>query len=514
MTTAVFTQGSTLKHILVMTLANAVGLVTLFFVDLVDMYFLSLLGEKELAAAVGFAGTLLFFLTSICIGLSIAMGSNVARSIGSNDRDRAKLYVTNTLIYSSLLIVIVTVPCVIWQVELLQFLGASGKTLEYAHQYTSILLPTTVVIGVAMGLASSLRGVGDAKHSMYAILGGGAANAILDPILIFTFDMGIEGAAWASVAARFTILFMAGYSVLVQHKLLGKFEKNIFIKDYRAIFSVAGPAMLTNLATPIGSSYVMKSMAEFGDSAVAGAAIVGRIVPVAFGVLFALSGSIGPVVGQNMGAHEYGRVRSAVFNAMMFAVVYSLITWAALYLFRFQLVGIFDAKNEAAHLMIEFCSWISLGFVFNGFLFVANATFNNIGAAQYATVSSFARSLLGTIPLVYILSREFGAVGVMAGEIAGALVFGSLALWIAFRKINKIEKHYLDTKNRDAKSQENKDLEKGATQELNINDGLVGQLPFSSEKSILGQEIIDSCSQENIDKCQDVLQENAAGPHK
>ncbi len=506
MTTAVFTQGSTLKHILVMTLANAVGLVTLFFVDLVDMYFLSLLGEKELAAAVGFAGTLMFFLTSICIGLSIAMGSNVARSIGANNRERARLYVTSTTIYSTILIVLVTLPCIIWQVELLQFLGASGKTLEYAHQYTRILLPTTVVIGVAMGLASSLRGVGDAKHSMYAILGGGAANAILDPILIFSFDMGIEGAAWASVAARFTILFVAGYFVLFKHNLLGKFNKGIFIKDFRAIFSVAGPAMLTNLATPIGSSYVMISMAEFGDSAVAGAAIVGRIVPVAFGVLFALSGSIGPVVGQNMGAHEYGRVRSAVFNAMMFAVVYSLITWAALYLFRFQLVGIFDAKNEAATLMIEFCSWISLGFVFNGFLFVANATFNNIGAAQYATVSSFARSLLGTIPLVYILSKEFGAVGVMAGEIAGALVFGSLALWIAFRKINKIEKRYLESKD-----QENMSLEdKEETEELNVSDGLVGQLPFSSEKSILGQEIADSCSQESVDKCQEKLQENSA----
>ena len=506
MSTAVFTQGSTLKHIMVMTLANAVGLVTLFFVDLVDMYFLSLLGEKELAAAVGFAGTLMFFLTSICIGLSIAMGSNVARSIGANDRERARLYVTSTTIYSSILIVLVTLPCIIWQVELLQFLGAAGKTLEYAHQYTRILLPTTVVIGVAMGLASSLRGVGDAKHSMYAILGGGAANAILDPILIFTFDMGIEGAAWASVAARFTILFVAGYFVIFKHNLLGEFNKDIWLKDFRAIFTVAGPAMLTNLATPIGSSYVMISMAEFGDSAVAGAAIVGRIVPVAFGVLFALSGSIGPVVGQNMGAHQYGRVRSAVFNAMMFAVVYSLITWAALYLFRFQLVGIFDAKNEAAHLMIEFCSWISLGFVFNGFLFVANATFNNIGAAQYATASSFARSLLGTIPLVYILSKEFGAVGVMAGEIAGAVVFGTLALWIAFRKINKIEKHYLETRSQENKSQE----EKEETEELNVSDGLVGQLPFSSEKSILGQEIVDSFSQESVNKCQEKLQENTA----
>ena len=151
--------------------------------------------------------------------------------------------------------------------------------------------------------------------------------------------------------------------------------------------------------------------------------------------------------------------------------------------------------------MLEFCSWISLGFVFNGFLFVANATFNNIGAAQYATVSSFARSLLGTIPLVYLFSQQWGAVGVMAGEIAGALVFGSLALWVAFRKINKIEKRYLANQ-----TQEDSD------ESLRVNDGLVGQLPFSSEKSILGQEMIDACSQESVDDCKVALQENAVKP--
>ena len=169
MTTAVFTQGSTLKHVLVMTLANAVGLVTLFFVDLVDMYFLSLLGEKQLAAAVGFSGALLFFLTSVCIGLSIAMGSNVARSLGANDRERAKAYVGNVLLYSFILIALITVPTIIWQRQLLGFLGASGATLEFALQYTQILLPSTVVIAIAMGLASALRAVGDAKHSMYAL---------------------------------------------------------------------------------------------------------------------------------------------------------------------------------------------------------------------------------------------------------------------------------------------------------------------------------------------------------
>ncbi len=478
MTSAVFTKGSTLKHITVMTMANAVGLVTLFFVDLVDMYFLSLLGESQLAAAVGFAGALLFFLTSVCIGLSIAMGSNVARSLGANDRSRAKAYVTTTLVYSILLTGVITVPCMIWQRDLLSFLGASGITLEYALQYTTILLPSTVIIAIAMGLASSLRAVGDARHSMYAVLAGGAANAILDPILIFSFDMGIEGAAWASVAARFAIFFVAGFYVVKKHKLLEKFNFQLWRSDFRAVFAVAGPAIMTNLATPIGGSFVMKSMAEFGDSAVAGAAIIGRIVPVAFGVLFALSGAIGPIIGQNMGAKLYNRVRSTLLNGVMFVVVYVVLIWAVLFLSRYQLVNIFDVSDDAAMLIMEYCSWISLGFAFNGFLFIANATFNNIKAAHLATVFSFARALLGTIPFVYFFAIWWGPVGVMAGEIAGAMVFGSLALLMALRQVNKLENKFPIQPELDG-------------------EPVINQWPYGSEKSALGQEIVECPAEEN-----------------
>jgi len=479
MTTAVFTQGSTLKHILVMTLASAVGLVTLFFVDLVDMYFLSLLGENHLAAAVGYSGALLYFLTSGCIGLSIAMGANVARALGEHDRARAKAYVTNTLVYSVIVTIIITLPCMIWLRELLSFLGASGATLEFAIQYTIILLPTTAAIGIAMGLASALRAVGDAKHSMYAILSGGIANAVLDPILIFTFEMGIEGAAWASVAARFTMIFVAGFYVIKQHKLLEKFNVQSWLGDARAVFSVAGPAIMTNLVTPIGGGYVMKSMAEFGDGAVAGAAIIGRIVPVAFGALFALSGAMGPIIAQNMGAKQFDRVRSTVRNAVLFVFVYVVFIWLVLFLLRHHIVSVFDASDEAAMLIVEYCNWIALGFIFNGLLFVANATFNNIQAAHLATVSSFARSILGTIPLVYLFALWWGPVGVLAGEIAGAAVFGTLALMVAFYRIGKLEDEH-------------------PPQGQQTNESAICQWPYSSEKCALGQEIAESHVVEKI----------------
>ena len=187
MTEAVFTQGSTMRHIVVMTLSSTVGLLSLFFVDLVDMYFLSLLGHEELAAAVGFSGTLLFFMTAVSIAFSITVGVTVAKALGEKQPQRASQLFINTLIYSLIFTSVIS-AFAFWQAEsLLSLLGAKGLTLELATTYTTILLPTTPILAIAMNLASALRASGDAKRSMLAITGGGLVNAIFDPILIFRF---------------------------------------------------------------------------------------------------------------------------------------------------------------------------------------------------------------------------------------------------------------------------------------------------------------------------------------
>jgi putative MATE family efflux protein len=472
MTTAVFTQGSTLRHVSVMTFASAVGLVMLFFVDLVDMYFLSMLGEKQLAAAVGFSGALLFFLTAICIGLSISMGAQVSRALGQRNLAKAQQVCTHTLIFSFCLTSLITTPVWLFHTQILHLLGAKGETLILASEYTRIMLPSTPVLVCAMSMASALRAAGNARYSMYATLGGGLVNAAFDPVFIFGLGLGIQGAAWASVLSRFAVLSIAIYFVTRHYRLL-KFESWPNKKEIKSIFSIAGPAMLTNLATPIGSSYVMMSMSQFGDNAVAGAAIIGRIVPVAFGVIFALSGAIGPIVGQNMGAEKFDRVRETLKNAVMFAAAYVLVIWIILFVSQNLIVHIFEMKGEAAHLIKTYCTFIAGGFFFNGVLFVANATFNNMGVAHYATFSNFARSLLGTIPFVWLFGKVWGAPGVLSGEIAGAAIFGSIALWFAFRRIQSLQGQVIPT-----------DLEEPL-------DSSASQWAYCSDKSAMAQQNLE-----------------------
>lgn len=439
---AVFTSGSTMRHVLVMTAASATGLLTMFGVDMVDMYFLTLLGETELAAAVGYAGTLIFFLVAVSIGLQIALGALVARSEGAMRRDLASRYCSSGLLFSFLASVVISLLGWIWLRELLQLLGAEGSTLDYAVSYANILLPNMPVLVLGMSAAAGVRAVGDARRSMWATVAGSLVNAVLDPLFIFTFGWGLEGAAWASVVARLVVFLVAWHAIYHVHRLPVKIRWQEFVEDLGPLMKIATPAILTNLATPIGGSFVLRTMSQFGDSAVAGAAIMGRITPVAFCAIFALSSAVGPIIGQNAGAGLYDRVRSTLRDAMIFNAVYVLLVWWLMWLLGDLIVTAFSASDEAADLILFYCNFLTGAFIFNGALFVANASFNNLRHPHWATGFNFGRVLLGTIPAAYLGAQWYGARGVLAGEAFGALAFGLLAMVAAFRLTHRLEREH------------------------------------------------------------------------
>jgi putative MATE family efflux protein len=440
MTRAVFTQGTTWRHVLVMTGASATGLLTMFSVDLVDMYFLTLLGEHELVAAVGYAGTLMFFLVAVSLGLQIALGALVARSEGAHRRDLARRYCTSGLVFNLLVSVLITALAWLNLPALLGLLGASGQTLEYAASYGGIVLPNMPVLVLGMSAMAGVRALGDARRSMWATVIGSLVNAGLDPLFIFTFGWGLEGAAIASVVSRMVVLGIAWYALSAVHKLPCLITREQFLADLRPILKIAAPAVLTNLATPIGGGFVLRTMSQFGDSAVAGAAIMGRISPVAFAAVFALSGAVGPIVGQNAGAMRYDRVRSTLWNTLQFNVIYVAVVWLLLYLSANLIVEVFSATDQAAELILFYCHFLVGAFVFNGILFVSNASFNNLHHAHWATCFNFGRALLGTIPAVYLGARWFGPKGVLAGEAVGAMLFGVLAMIAAFALVRRLER--------------------------------------------------------------------------
>lgn len=434
---AKFITGSLMKHVSVMTFTASLGMIALFAVDFVDMIFISMLGNAALAAAVGYAGTILFFTTSIGIGLSIAAGALVARSIGQDNKDRAREYATSVIVIGVVMALAVVAGMLYVLRDVLKGLGASGETLDLAQSYATIILPSMPVILVAMIGGAVLRAHGDARRAMLTTLAGGIVNAVLDPLLIFGLDMGLQGAAVASVFARFTILVTALWPVIRVYDGLAA-PKWAFIKrDAKDVSAIAGPAILANVASPVGSAIMTREMAKFGTDAVAAMAVIGRLTPVAFAVVFSLSGAIGPIVGQNFGAGLNDRVRGGFYAALQFVVVYVVIVAALLFLLRGSIAGLFEATGQTLELIYLFCGPLALLWIFNGWIFVGNASFNNLGHPFYSTWINWGRATLGTWPPIYICSAFWGANGVLIGQALGGVVFALFSVWLALRVMNK-----------------------------------------------------------------------------
>ena len=435
---ATFVTGSTLRHVVVMTATGSVGLIAVFMVDALNLYYISLLGVAELAAAIGFASTLLFFTLSVAIGFAIACGALVSRSLGRGDRDRAAALAGASMVFMGATTTLLSVAVWPFLGDLVRLMGARGETLDLATLFLKIVVPSTPILALGMCTTGILRGVGDARRAMYVTLAGGLAAAILDPLFIFGFGLGLEGAAIANVLSRVVMLAVGLHGAWRVHRLLGLPNAAVLSASARPFFAIGLPALATQVATPVGNTYVTIEIAAFGDQAVAGWAIIGRIVPVAFGVLFALSGAVGPILGQNYGAGRHERLLSTMRDSLLVTAIYVIAMWALLALFAEQIATLFGAEGLSRDMIVFFCHFAAGSFLFNGAIFVASAAFNNLGFPTYSTVFNWGRSTLGVIPFVWIGATFYGAVGVIAGWGLGAVLFGIVSVVVCFRVIRRI----------------------------------------------------------------------------
>lgn len=426
-----FVEGSMMRHVSAMSLTSSVGLMAIFAVDLIDVFFISMLGQDALAAAAGYASVVMFFASAVNIGLSVAAGSLVANALGAGKDVPAREHAFSASVFAvffGILIPLVALPNLEF---LLSLLGASGEVAKRAADYLWIILPTTMLSGVGMTTVAVLRAYGDGRRAMFPSLTGAFVNGVLDPIFIFSLGLGLEGAAWATVAARFATMLTALWPAIRLYHGFAVPRAGCFIHDIREGMAIAVPAILATVATPVGTAIVTREMAKYGTDAVAGLAIINRMMPVVFAVVLALSGAIGPIIGQNFGAGRHDRVREAFLDAVIFSAIYVVTVSLALLLFRSQIADFFGADDMARELILLFCWPLALASFFNAVIFVSSASFNNLGRPSYATWINWGRHTLGTLPLVLIGGALYGATGVLIGQAIGGVIFAAIAAWLS-----------------------------------------------------------------------------------
>lgn len=432
---AKFLSGSLFRHVTVMSLTTSLGLMAVFAVDFIDMIFIAMLGKAELAAAIGYAGAILFFTGSFGIGMAIAAGALVARALGQGDVNLARSRGTNALIIG--LVLGIAFAALIWVNirPLVGALGATGETRELAVGFMQIVLPSLPVLLVGVVGGAILRAHGDARRSMMVMIIGGAVNAALDPVLIFGLDLELTGAALATIAARITLAVLALRAIARHHGGFGRPRLGALGRDVGSVMRIAGPAVLTQLATPVGQAIVTRAMADYGEEAVAGMAIVGRLVPVAFGVLFALSGAVGPIIGQNYGAGLPERIRSAYRDAILFAWGYVLLAWAALYLAADAIIAGFGLVGAGAEVFAAFSQYGAAAYLFTSALFVSNAAFNNLGRPMWSTLCNWSRDGIAIPILAVLIGTQAGVTGAVTIQAIAGFVVGTGSAIFAYRYI-------------------------------------------------------------------------------
>src|SRR5262249_16310841 len=226
-----FVTGSIARHIGVMTGTSAIGLMSIFFSDFANIFFLGLVGGLELLAAVGYASSILFFLISGSIGMGMAVTALVAPALGARDLPRARRLAAHAMVFagSASLLVVAATLCALS--PLLRWLGSSGRTLVLAHDFLMIVLPSLPPLSLAMCASAVLRSAGDPQRAMYITLTGAVVSTILDAVLILWLGLGIYGAALASAVSNVAILGIGWWGLVRVHGLIAKPDWRAFRQD-------------------------------------------------------------------------------------------------------------------------------------------------------------------------------------------------------------------------------------------------------------------------------------------
>ncbi len=434
-----FLTGSTMRHVVVMTMTATIGLTFMFLIDAASLFWVSRMGIELNVAALGFAWTIQFFTISAGIGLMIAAVALVSRSIGRGERALARRQATASMVYAGVLQGVVAL--IIWLLRdpILASAGASGETLRIASRYLAFTLPALPIVAVGMVGSAVLRAEGDAYRAMMVTIVAGLVAMVLDPLFIFTFGLGVDGAAFVVVISRFTVAALSIWFVIRVHDLAAKpawADIKIIAKPF---FLIAAPAVLTQLSTPFGNYIVTILVSEYGDGAVAGWAVVSRLTVVAFGGVFALSGAVGGIFGQNYGAGKIDRVASTYRDSLIYCVIYVAFAWLVLFLMRDVIVDVFGLGLQGAEIVYSFTNLAAGGFAFTGILFVSNAAFNNLGHPLWSTGFNWARDGLLMFPLCWLLGDLLAGPGVVYGQALAAVIVGTLAAVIAWRFVNQLK---------------------------------------------------------------------------
>jgi len=408
-----FTEGSIGRAVVLLAIPMVLEMFLESVFALVDIYFVSHLGA-DAVTAVGLTEALLALVYALAMGLSIAVTAMVARRWGEKDHEGASHAAAQALMLGGGVAVVLGVTGFLFAEQLLRLMGASPDVVRIGIGYTRIMLGGEVTIILLFLLNAAFRGAGDPVIAMRVLWIANAINIVLDPLLIRGYgpfpEMGVTGAAVATTIGRGIGVLLAVRAIVTPGNRLLVTRRH-FHWDPEVLGGVLKLARTATLQFLVGTASwigLVRLLATYGSSAVAGYTVAIRLV--IFGILpsWGLSNAAATMVGQALGARKPDRADTSVWVASRYNFVFLGTLGVLFLLFAPAIVGVFGEDPEVTHIATRALRIVALGFPLYAFGMVITQAFNGAGDTWTPTWLNLAVFWVFELPLAWVLARQVG----------------------------------------------------------------------------------------------------------
>ena len=419
------------------SIPTIIGILVMVIYNLTDTFFVGILNNKSMTAAIGIVFSFMSFIQAIGFWFGYGSGNIMSKKIGENEEKEAEIISSIGILFAIVIGILIAILSWFFVLPLSKFIGgsASENLLNFTVEYLKV-----IIISIPFGLYSitlynQLRLCGNVKDGMIGLLIGMAVNIVLDPVLMFVFKFGFIGAGYATLIGQIT-------GCIVLTNLSGKNGniavnlKKVRINKDRVYHILAGgmPNFSRQSITGIALILLNVVAAKYGDGVIAALTISSRIAALAYMIMIGWGQGFQPICAMNYGAKQYDRVKKAFKFAVVGGTLFLIMAAILLYVFSELFIKTMSNDNEVILVGSEILRMQCITMPLLGYFAISSMLMQNIGQYFWASIISISRQGIFYIPLLYILSNIFGEFGIyLLQPVADVLSFG-LAV-IVVRKI-------------------------------------------------------------------------------
>ena len=372
------------------------------------------------------ATNIAFPITTICLALGLMTGvgaaSNFNLELGRKEVEKARRIAGTAVVQLIVMGIAVFLLVQIFLAPLMQLFGATDQIFDYAMEYSRITAYGIPFFLFSTGFNPLVRSDGRATFSMMAIIVGAVLNTVLDPIFIFVFQMGIAGAAWATVISQMVSALLL-FAYIPKFRSV-KFQWEDFIPHMKQVEAIAALGLtsfifqISALIVQIVSNNLLKTYGAISiygsEIPIAVGGIVSKVFVIFIALIIGMTQGVQPIVGYNYGAKYYLRVRQTIFLALKIGFVLSFVTWAVFEIFPLQIIELFGNGNDLYfEFGVRYMRYFMMFLLINGLTILMTTFFPAIGKAKTGAFLSLARQLLILLPVMLLMTYIFGVEGMM-----------------------------------------------------------------------------------------------------